>query len=120
MDRLLGVTHIVRGDDPYSNRIYDIHEKNINKEWGVLLFPLIKIPLIYCKGQKISASKEDGITGLFPSNQKDIKNMIKTVIKPEYLKHFLPEFDFEWFETLLKSKNPLLDAPIWSYKELSI
>ncbi len=120
MDRLLGVTHIVRGNDPYSNRIYDIHEKNINKEWGVPLFPLIKIPLIYCKGQKISASKEDGITGLFPSNQKDIKNMIKTVIKPGYLKHFLPKFDSEWFETLLKSKNPLLDAPIWSYKELSI
>jgi len=120
MDRLLGVTHIMRGDDPHSNRIYDIHEKNINKEWGIPLFPLIKIPLIYSKGQKISTSKEDGITGLFPANQKDIKNMIKTVIKPEYLKYFLPEFDSEWFVTLLKSKNPLLDVPIWSYKELSI
>jgi len=120
MDRLLGVTHVVRGDDFHSNRIYNIHEKNINKEWGILLFPAIKIPLIYFNGQKISASKEDGITGLFPTNRKDIENMIETFIKSEYLKYFLPEFDFKWFATLLKSNNPILDAPIWSYKELSI
>ena len=120
MDRLLGVTHVVRGDDPYSDRIYNIHEKNINKEWGIPLIPLIKIPLIYSKGQKISASKEDGITGLFPTNQTDIENMTETVIKSGYLKYFLPEFDFEWFTTLLKSSNPILDAPIWSHKELSI
>jgi len=119
MDRLLGVTHVMRGDDPHSNRI-NIHEKNINKEWGIPLFPVIKIPLIYSNGQKISASKEDGITGLFPTDRKDIENMIETVIKSEYLKYFLPEFDFEWFVTLLKSSNPILDAPIWSYKELSI
>lgn len=98
----------------------NIHEKNINKEWGIPLIPLIKILLIYSKGQKISASKEDGITGLFPTNQTDIENMIETVIKSGYLKYFLPEFDFEWFTTLLKSSNPILDAPIWSYKELSI
>lgn len=120
MDRLLGVTYVVRGDDPHSNRIYNIHEKNINKEWGIPLFPVIKIPLIYSNGQKISASKEDGITGLFPTDRKDIENMIETFIKSEYLKYFLPEFDFEWFATLLKSSNPILDAPIWSYKELSI
>jgi hypothetical protein len=119
MDRLLGVTHVIRGDDPHSNRIYDIHEKNINKEWGIPLFSLIKIPLIFSKGQKISASKEDGITGLFPTNKKDIDKMIKTVIKPEYLKYFLPKFDSEWFASLLESKNPLLDAPIWSHKEMS-
>lgn len=120
MDKLLGVTHVVRGDDPHSNRIYNVHEKNINKEWGDRLFAVIKIPLIYCKGQKISASKEDGITGLFPNNNKDIENMIKTFIKPAYLKYFLPEFDSKWFAILLKSNNPILDAPIWSYKELSI
>lgn len=120
MDRLLGVTYVARGDDSHSNRIYNIHEKNINKEWGIPLFPVIKIPLIYSKGQKISASKEDGITGLFPTNRKDIENMIETSVKPEYLKYFLPEFDFEWFATLLKSRNPILDAPIWSYKELSV
>lgn len=121
MDRLLGVTHVARGDDPHSNRIYDIHEKNINKEFGVPLFPVIKIPLVYSNGQKISASEEDGITGLFPTNWKDIENMIETLIKPQYLKYFLPEFDFEWFATLFKkSSNPILDVPIWSYKELLI
>ena len=107
MDRLLGVTHVVRGNDPYSNRIYNVHEKNINKEWGIKewgipLFPVIKIPLVYYNGQKISASKEDGITGLFPTNRKDIENMIERLIKPEYLKYFLPEFDFEWFGNLVK------------------
>lgn len=117
MDRLLGVTHIVRGNDPYSNRIYNVHEKNINKEWGVPLLPVIKIPLVYYDGQKISASKDDGITGLFPTNRKDIKNMTEMLIKPRYLKYFLPEFNFEWFATLLKSRNPILDAPIWLYKE---
>lgn len=116
MDRLLGVTHIVRGNDPYSNRIYNIHEKNINKEWGIPLLPIIKIPLVYCNGQKISASKEDGITGLFPTNRKDIENMIESLIKPKYLKYFLPKFDFKWFATLLKSSNPILDAPVWSYR----
>lgn len=120
MDKLLGATHIVRGDDSHSNRIHNVHEKNINKEWGDQLIPVIKIPLIYCNGQKISASKEDGIIGLFPNNDKDIENMIKTVIRSEYLKYFLPEFDCKWFATLLKSNNPILDAPIWSYKELSI
>jgi hypothetical protein len=120
MDKLLGVTHVMRGDDPHSNRICDVHEKNINKEWGDQLAQVIKIPLIFCNGQKVSASKEDGITGLFPKNSQDIENMIKTFIKPEYLKHFLPELDSKWFSTLLESNNPILDAPIWSYKELSI
>jgi len=116
MDRLLGVTHIVRGNDPYSNRIYDVHEKNINKEWNIPLLPIIKVPLVYYDGQKISASKDDGITGLFPNNRKDIENTIKMLIKPEYLKYLLPEFDPEWFRTLLKARNPILEAPIWAYK----
>jgi len=118
MDRLLGVTYVVRGNDQYSDRIYNIHEKNINKEWNIPLLPVIKTPLIYYDGQKISASKEDGITGLFPTNWRDIKNMIQTVIRPKYSKYFLPEFDPEWFRTLLKSSNPILDAPIWAYKEI--
>jgi len=120
MDELLGVTHIMRGDDPHSNRISNVHEKNINKEWGDKLVPLIRIPLIYCKGQKISASKEDGITGLFPENIEDLEDMIKAFIKPEYLKYFLPELDSKWFAALLKSKDPILDAPIWSHEELSV
>ncbi len=116
MDRLLGVTHIIRGNDPYSNRIYNVHEKSINKEWNIPLFPIIKIPLVYYDGQKVSASKEDGITGLFPTDRKDIENMIERLIRPEYLKYFLPEFDPEWFATLLKSSNPIFDAYIWLYK----
>ena len=119
MDRLLGVTHIVRGNDAYSNRISNIHEKKLNEEWNIPLFPIIRIPLVYSKGQKISASKEDGITGLFPVSWQDIENMMEALIKPEYLKYFLPKFDFEWFATLLETSDPILDAPIWSYKELS-
>ncbi len=118
MDRLLGVTHVVRGNDFHSNRIYNMHEKNLNRLWGVMLFPIIKIPLIYSKGQKISASKEDGVVGLFPTNEGDIENMIKALIRPEYLKRFLPEFDHQWFAGLLKTDDPILDALIWSHMEL--
>jgi hypothetical protein len=118
MDRLLGVTHIVRGSDFHSNRVCDVHEKNLNKEWGVPIFPIIKIPLVYSQGEKVSASKEDGIVGLFPTIKADINNMIKTIIKPEYLKYFIPNFNPRWFKNLLTTSNSILDAPIWSNKEL--
>lgn len=118
MDRLLGVTHVVRGNDFHSNRICNIHEKNLNKKWGVPLFPVVKIPLVRSKGKKISASKEDGIVGLFPVNKTDLENMIRTIIKPKYLEHFVPEFNHKWFSNLLLTNNPIFDAPIWSNKEL--
>lgn len=118
MDRLLGVTHVVRGNDFHSNRIHNVHEKNLNERWGIPLFPIIRIPLIYSQGQKISTSKEDGVVGLFPTNESDIKNMIKVIIRPEYLGYFLPKFDHQWFAGLLKTDDPILDAPIWSGREL--
>ncbi|NMB47966.1 hypothetical protein GYA13_00795 [Candidatus Kuenenbacteria bacterium] len=119
MDSLLGVTHVIRGDDFHSNRVANVHERSLNQEWGIPLFPIIRIPLVYCNGQKISASEDDGIIGLFPTSKEQIENMVTTVIKPKYLRHFLPVLDGPWFAELLKSDQPLLDAPIWSYKELS-
>jgi len=95
-----------------------MHEKNLNKKWGIPLLPIIRIPLIHSQGKKISASEEDGIVGLFPTNRNDIENMIKAFIKPEYLGYFLLKFDHQWFACLLKKDDPILDAPIWSYGEL--
>ena len=119
MDRLLEVTHVVRGNDFHSNRIRDVHEKNLNKRLGISLFPVVKIPLVFSQGEKVSASKEDGIVGLFPIDKTDIENMLRTIIDSRYLEYFVPELNHQWFSSLLLTDNPIFDTPIWSNKELT-
>lgn len=118
MDELLGVTHIVRGNDFHSNRIRNLHEMAIHNEWGLPLIPLIRIPILKTNGKKISASEDDGITGLFPEHNSDVEWVIRTVIKPKYLDRFLPTLDTKWFKSLLTSNDPILDAPIWTGNDL--
>jgi hypothetical protein len=113
MDRLLGVTDIVRGFDAHSERIRKVHEAEIQRRWGLSLPKLYRVPLLMFHGQKISSSEEDGVVGLYPKSCCDVKRLIRAVIVDRYLDKVIPTLDKKWFRELLTSEDPLLDAPIW-------
>ncbi len=120
MDNLLGVTHIVRGNDFHSNRIRNVHEYWINREYEIPLPRFFRVPTLTLDSQKISSSEEDGIVGIYPQSRKDMELMVESVISPKYINRFLPTFDREWFRTLLNTSDPLLDSPIWKDKEIQL
>ena len=113
MDELLGVTHVVRGNDFHSNRIRDIHENLFAKQWKVNLPNLIRVPTLMYDGEKVSASEEDGIIGLFPRNECDLNNMLHGILTESAFNKIKPNLDIDWFRSLLNSKHALLDSSIW-------